>query len=79
MPPPRRVNEHYVVALGRRVRHRVLRDRRRVLAVPLLVKLDVAALAGRQLLEVPNVHGKLLDGAGAERVARRHEDPVLVL
>lgn len=79
MPPSRRVDEHHIVALGRRVRHRVLCDRRGVLAVPLLVKLDVATLAGCQLLEIPHMHGELLNGTGAEGVARRDEDPVLVL
>lgn len=79
MPPPRGINEHNIVAFSRRVRYRVLRDRRRVFAISLLVQLDVAALAGRELFEIPHMHGELLDGAGAERVARRHEDSVLVL
>lgn len=74
-----RVNEDNVVALLRGVGDRILGHRGGVLAVALLVELDLAALARRQLLEVAHVDGELLDGAGAEGVAGGDEDLVLVL
>lgn len=59
--------------------HRVGCDVRRVLAVALFEEIDAAALTLRELLEVPYVHAKLLDGARAERVSSSDENTVVVL
>lgn len=78
--PPGGVDEDHVVALARGVGDGVLGHGRGVLAVALLVNVHLAAaLSGRELLEVPHVHGELLHRAGAERVARGDEHAVLVL
>ena len=79
MPAPGGVDEHHIVPLLRGKGHGVLGHRRSILAIALLVQLDLAALAGGQLFEVAHVHGQLLDGAGAEGVARCDEHLVLVL
>ena len=79
MSPPGGVNEHHVKPLLRGKRHGILSHRGGVLAIALLVQLDLATLARRQLRQVAHVHSQLLDGAGAEGVARNDEDLVLVL
>jgi hypothetical protein len=73
------VDENDIVPLGSAVRDGILGYRRGVLAVALLVDVDGAALARRELLEVAHVHGELLDGAGAEGVGGGDEDLVPVL
>lgn len=73
------VNEDDVEAVLRGVSHGVASDGGGVLAVALLVELNAAALTDGELLEVADVHGELLNGAGAEGVAGGDEDLVLVL
>lgn len=79
MPAAGSVDEDNVEALLSGVADGVLGNGGGVLAVALLVELDVAALAGSELLEVADVDGELLDGAGTEGVAGGDEDLVLVL
>ena len=79
MPPPGGVNEHNIIPLLVRVRHRILRNGCRILPVSFLVQFHLPALARRKLLEVPHMHGQLLDCARPERVARGNEHSVLVL
>lgn len=79
VPAASRVDEDDVEALVGGMGDCVLCDGGGVLAVALLVELDLAALAGGELLEVADVDGELLDGAGAEGVSGGDEDLVLVL
>lgn len=73
------VDEHHIETLLCSKRNSILGHGSRILAVTLLVELDLAPLARRQLLEVAHVHGELFDGARTERIAGGNEDLVLVL
>lgn len=74
------VDEDDVVALLCSVGDCVLGHGGSVLAVALLVELNLtAAFPGCEFLEVADVDGELLDGAGAKRVTCGDKDLVFVL
>ena len=79
MPTPGGIDEHDIVTLLGAEGNGILSDGGGILAVPPLVELDLAAFARGELLEVADVDGQLLDGAGAEGVTGGDEDLVLIL
>lgn len=73
------IYEHNIEVLARRMGNGIFGHSCGVLAIALLVELDLATLASRELLQVAHMNCQLLDSTGAEGIAGRDEDLVFVL